>query len=54
MIVCTPAVNEFVVYTVISPLESTVNSEVVSAVTPVAGVSVIEYETPPHIESVNN
>jgi hypothetical protein len=52
--VCTPTVAGFVVYTVIRPLESTVNSVVVRAETPVAGVSVIEYVTPPQIESVND
>ena len=54
VMVCTPTVNELVVCTVISPFESTVNSVVVRAVTPVAGASVIEYETPPQIESVND
>ena len=50
-----PTVAELEVDTVIiSPVESIVNSEVVSAVTPVAGVSVIENETPPQIESVYN
>ena len=53
MTVCAPTVPELVVTTVISPLESTVNSEVVRAVTlATAGVSVIVYETPPQIESV--
>jgi hypothetical protein len=47
--VCAPTVAELVVNTVIRPFESTVNSEVVRATTPVAGVSVIEYETPPQI-----
>jgi hypothetical protein len=47
-----PTVPGLVVYTVISPFESTVNSEAVSAVTPDAGVLVIVYETPPQIESV--
>ena len=51
---CAPTVNELVVYAVIRPIESTVNSKVVRAVTPVAGVSVIVYETPPQIESVND
>ena len=49
-----PIVAESVVVTLISPFEPTYNSDVVRTYTPDAGVSVIEYETPPQIESIDD